>query len=117
MDSACAYSLYYLLNLLLVYLISLVLVQCVRRQVRHLPPKYNIKANTARERTRSDTLALRGMPHDDSCNETVVYAFLTRGALPLWPVWESYLAGCPKGVLRQLSCTRRVRKASATTSR
>ena len=37
------------------------------------------------------------MPHDDSCNETVVYAFLTRGALPLWPVWESYLAGCPKG--------------------
>ena len=44
-----------------------------------------------------DSATCRGMSHDDSCNETVVYAFLARGTLPLWPVWESYLAGCPKG--------------------
>ena len=40
----------------------------------------------------------RGMPPAvNTCNETVVYAFLAQGTLPLWPVWESYLAGCPNG--------------------
>jgi hypothetical protein len=31
------------------------------------------------------------------CDATVAYAFLTRGTLPLWDVWEVYFAGCPNG--------------------
>ena len=52
---------------------------------------------TAQQRERPRQRDVSRMSHDDSCNETVVYAFLARGTLPLWPVWESYLAGCPKG--------------------
>ena len=32
-----------------------------------------------------------------NCNGTVAYAFLSEGALPLWPVWHKYFAGCPAG--------------------
>ena len=32
-----------------------------------------------------------------NCNGTVAYAFLSDGALPLWPVWHKYFAGCPAG--------------------
>ena len=33
-----------------------------------------------------------------TCPRVVVaYAFLTRDRLPLWPVWQRYLAGCPEG--------------------
>jgi len=31
------------------------------------------------------------------CDATVSYALLTRGPLPLWPVWEDYLQHCPHG--------------------
>ena len=32
-----------------------------------------------------------------NCNGTVAYAFLSEAALPLWPVWHKYFAGCPAG--------------------
>ena len=32
---------------------------------------------------------------DGHCDETVAYAFLTRGSMPLWSVWEAYFAECP----------------------
>lgn len=34
---------------------------------------------------------------DSACSGTVAYVFLTRGELPLWPVWREYFADCPPG--------------------
>eukprot|EP00966_Prymnesium_polylepis_P196818 4560850-Prymnesium_polylepis.1 len=34
---------------------------------------------------------------ESSCDSTVAYTFLAASSLPLWPVWQSYFAGCPAG--------------------
>ena len=34
---------------------------------------------------------------NSNCTDTVLYAFLLRGNLPLLPVWESYWRSCPRG--------------------
>lgn len=51
-----------------------------------------------------------------ACNATVAYAFLTQDELPLWPVWESYFAGCPEGSYTVLVHTQKPNSTLANVS-
>ena len=37
------------------------------------------------------------LPSVCTATPTVAYAFMTRGALPLWSVWDAYFEGCEQG--------------------
>ena len=49
-----------------------------------------------------------------SCDVTVGYAFLTKDELPLWPVWERYFEGCPRGSYTVAVHTQAMGEARAT---